>query len=248
MTGKTIIVIPARMGGERLPGKPMLRAGGKPLVRWTYERAKRTKADHVMVATPDEEISDYCVRYQMNYVMTRPDHPTGTARCLEAVSKMRKDVRMDVLVNWQVDEPLAEPHDVDRLIDLAKFSPCIATLVAPFCDQNIPPERDDWYDSNVIKAAVADNGRAFWFSRAPLRGAKLHCGIYAFSVRILGLVEAAKPTELSRAESLEQLAWLQAGLIVRTLATERLLPGVNTPEDWEAFKLTMEEKSDEKDD
>lgn len=254
----TVIVIPARMDSERLPGKPMLMAGGKPLVHWTYDRARRTKADRVIVATPDDEIAVYCQENGLEWRPTLDDTPTGTLRCLEATVFPNPDwtpewmadpkqrwkekkllQQMDVLVNWQVDEPLVEPSDVDRLIEVTQFvEGSIQTLVWDGDVGGCGPKRD------LVKVVTSGGGWIRWFSRATLFAAAeaYHCGVYAFPAKALGAVKEAGTTVMSRAESLEQLAWLEAGLTMRALRMDRLPLSVNTPADWEEFKGIVEEK------
>ncbi len=228
---QTAIVIPARMDSHRLPGKPMLMAGGKPLVHWTYDRARRTNADRVIVATPDEEIMVYCFQNGLRCDLTDPEHPTGTLRCIELVENIQWP---DVVVCWQVDEPLVDPAWVDKMIRLAIDEPDqIVTPVAPADDIQLA-------NPNVTKVAVSGGGWIHWFSRAPMGGTLLHCGVYVFNRRLTPLIKLADTTEMSRAESLEQTAWLEAGLTMRALRMDRLPLSINTPDDWEEFKRIIE--------
>ena len=99
-------------------------------------------------------------------------------------------------------------------------------------------------DPNQVKVAVAESGEALWFSRAPMRGSKLHCGVYLFTAEILRMMGWAPTTELSRTESLEQLAWLEYGYRIHTTQIEKLPLSINTPEDFEKFKQIVEGKND----
>jgi len=113
-TEKCLVVIPARMKSSRLPGKPMLRTMGKPLVHWTYEQAKKSIAERVVVASSDVEILDYCVEHGLDCVKTGEYCLTGSLRCRDAYIRLKSAAH--VLVNWQCDEPLMDPGWVDVLI------------------------------------------------------------------------------------------------------------------------------------
>ena len=231
--GKGIIVIPARMGSKRLPGKPLLQIGKYPLIHHVHERAKQTKADHVIVATPDKEIGRYCQAHSIAWRPTRDDHPTGTHRIEEVFRQMRSDVRIDYVINWQCDEVLLDPKEVDRLIDSMQTTSAIMTLVAAMEEQHKT-------DRSTTKAAMGEGGRVHWFSREPMAGARVHCGVYAFCFNTLRRLALLKPTALSRAESLEQLAWIENGFIVESLEMESLPLAVNTEEDFEKIRELME--------
>src|SRR5262245_9585607 len=113
------IVIPARYGSSRLPGKPLLRATGKYLIQHVYEQARRCHADAVVVATDDERIQRAVESFGGQAMMTRPDHPSGTDRVAEAA----RTLDADVIVNLQGDEPLIEPETVDLLPELLAQDP-----------------------------------------------------------------------------------------------------------------------------
>jgi len=223
------------MASRRLLGKPLLDVGGRPLLRWVYDRAIQTKADRVMVVTPDREIGRYCEDYDLDWRATWDDCPTGTHRCALALSKLGDMPDLRVVVNWQCDEPLVEPGDVDRLIDLFESSPSmsIVTLMAPLTDS-------DWNSPDVTKVAVPKESWepkwAYWFSRAPMRGAMLHCGVYAFRPSTLALLGKVKPTALSKAESLEQLAWIEKGYRIDCLEIGNLPLSINIEEDYHRFQ------------
>ncbi len=241
---KNIIIIPARMASERLPGKPMLMAGGKPLVHWTHDRAKKTKADHVIVTSPDREVARYCRENGLTFWPSSEDCQTGTHRCADVLRYLRRgQPKIDCVVNWQVDEPLADPEAVDRMIHLfgdrarARAMPEVATLVTNMPDDLEAELADPRYvDGDVIKAAVGGAGDAYWFSRAPMLGACLHCGVYAFPPDVLEYIGHLQPTRLSQRESLEQLTWIEEALEIQTVRIGNLPPSINTLEDWEMFK------------
>lgn len=230
--GETLVVIPARMESIRLPGKPMLRAGGWPLVRWTYERAMLTGA-RCIVAVCDREVGAYCQEHRLRWMPTRPEHPNGTSRAAEVYATLRPEIARNVrtVINWQVDEPLVEPSDVARLMQVRLGT--IATLVSPVC-----PEPAD--EPSRVKV-VYSLGRCHWFSRSPMRGAGSHVGVYSFRPFLLEMASLLEPTALSEAESLEQLTWVENGIKVKPVEIEQPPRSINTPEDWEWFKTKREE-------
>ena len=170
---KSVIIIPCRMASQRFPGKAMVEIQGKPLIQWVYIRAQQTKADYVTIATSEMEIAQYCETQGINYYLTGTDHCTGTHRCAEVLMQLSQKMDIGAVINWQGDEPFANPEDANRLIDLILNKDSeIATLATPITN-------DQLADPNVTKV-VESNGVAHWFSRAPMRGSKAHCGIYAF--------------------------------------------------------------------
>jgi len=226
--GKKLIVIPARMGSNRLPGKPLIQIAGKRLLDWTYEAAKQVADSMVIVATPDQEIVRYCRSKEIPCRPTRKDHPTGTHRCAEILDQIKQDVDIDVVVNWQVDEPLVDPKVVNQLMESARLRD-VCTLVASV------------WKRDVVWAAVEHN-RAYWFSRARMVDSLGHCGIYIFVPSVLKTLGKLPTTELSRAESLEQLAWIQDGFEIRVVELRRLPPSVNTFSDVEVVAKILEKR------
>jgi len=227
---RAIIIIPCRLESRRLPEKVMMEVDGKPLVHWTYEQARRTVADSVIVATPDRQIAHYCRDYGFNWWPTSESHPTGTHRCAEVLSHYRGNASVDVVVNWQCDEPLVEPEDVNALIEMARTVSDIATLVSPLAEED-----SENHNSNVTKV-VCCGGKARWFSRAAMGGADAHCGIYAFKSSVLRKLGCMSPSRFSRIESLEQLTWLESGFEIDALSIQRLPLAINDRADFERFK------------
>lgn len=228
---RSIVVIPARMRSERLPGKPLLEAAGKSLVRWTYEQAKKTDADYVIVGTPDREIARHCQDNGMTWMVTSGEHANGTSRCMETYSRLRPEVKACVrtVVNWQVDEPLIPPGCVDGLLRQRMGS--IGTLVHP----TVPLDSD----RNQVKVVYSHN-KCHWFSRAPMRGAGVHVGVYAFCPFLLQMVSLMKVSKHAEAEGLEQLTWVENGIVINPTEIETLPLSINSAEDWERFKAMKE--------
>lgn len=232
-TSKSIIIIPARMDSKRFSGKPMAMAAGKPLVEWTWLQARETNADYVWVITPDREIGRFCQDKGIPWRPSNENMPTGTARCAEFFSSMSNSEGINVVVNWQVDEPLVDPREVNKLIEVVRRRPeSILTLVAPL-------RTGDDHNPNTVKVVVSRFGDCMWFSRSEIDGYG-HCGIYGFSPKTLDTVSRMEQTRLSHAESLEQLTWIENGIKIHATAMGELPLSINSPEDFEKFKQYKE--------
>jgi 3-deoxy-manno-octulosonate cytidylyltransferase (CMP-KDO synthetase) len=238
------IVIPARYGSSRLPGKPLLELAGKPLLQWVYERALRCGADEVLVATDDERIATVARGFGAQVMLTAASHETGTDRIAEVADRAGWDPGV-MVVNLQGDEPLMPAALVQQAAALlaSHVSADIATLAAPL--DNLQA----LLDPNVVKVVTTLQGRALYFSRAPIpwhrdeapagllsqrshEGARRHIGLYAYRVGALRRLAALQPTPLERLERLEQLRALEHGMDIR-VDNAAVLPGpdVNTPDD-----------------
>ncbi|NWG70312.1 MAG: 3-deoxy-manno-octulosonate cytidylyltransferase [Parvularculaceae bacterium] len=249
---KAVIIIPARMASTRLPGKMLLMAGGRPLIQHAYERARASKrASRVVIATDDARILAAARAFGAEAVMTDPAHKSGSERAAEAA----RGLDADIIVNVQGDEPELDPKALDRLIELqGSLKPFASTLVAPF------PERARLDDPAAVKAilgrkvsAPGDSGAAFealYFTRAlapyPRDGAParedyfLHIGVYAFRPDALQTFAQAAEGRLERIERLEQLRILEMGERLLAAVVGDAAPGIDTPEDFAAFKRRVE--------
>lgn len=225
-----IAVIPARYASVRFPGKPLAPLAGRPMILYVMDAARAARRlSGVIVATDDTRIAA-CVREAGGEaVMTSPSAASGTDR----VAEVARTRRADAWVNLQGDEPLMAPENVDRVVDTLMAGPerRIATLTVP-----VDPALAG--DPNVVKAAVARDGRALYFSRSPIPhprhgepAYRKHLGIYAFRPSALEEVAALPPSPLERAESLEQLRWLEAGYAIWAGEGVSDSIGVDTPED-----------------
>ncbi len=241
------VVIPARHAASRLPGKPLLSIAGKPLVQWVWERCCRSGAASVVVATDDERILAAARAFGADAVMTAATHASGTDRVAE-VATLRRYGDGDIVVNVQGDEPLIEPQLVtDLAVALSTRSAAdIATAVAPVRSV------EEFLDPNSVKAVCAQDGRALYFSRAPVpwprdaapqgrpaefAGAWRHIGIYAFRVRSLRRFTQLSPTPLELTEKLEQLRALEQGMVIHCVRLAAAPPaGVDTPADLERVR------------
>ena len=232
---RVVIVIPARYGSMRLPGKPLVPLAGKPMIERVYERAKEAKtAGRVIVATDDERIVKAVEGFGGEARMTRTDHRTGTERIAEVAARTEGDV----FVNVQGDEPLLDPAAVDTAVTSLLEEPvaAIATVAVPIQTPG------DIMDPNVVKTVLDFDGNALYFSRAPIpwvrdTGMKTHArhlkhlGLYVFQREALLEYPTLPQGELERIEQLEQLRWMENGWKVRVAEVEHDAVSVDVPED-----------------
>ncbi len=234
------IVIPARYGSTRLPGKPLADILGKPMVQHVYERALQVpQVHHVVVATDDARVADAVHAFGGQCVMTSPAHPSGTDRLAEVMEQ----VDADVYINLQGDEPLVRPADIARLADgmRADASVQVGTLYHAI------PSREAT-NPNTVKVVLAGNGDALYFSRAPIPyprdGSEMvryfkHVGVYAYRREVLAAYASLPQPMIEQAEKLEQLRLLAAGVRIRGFEVEPTGPGVDTPECLERARALM---------
>jgi 3-deoxy-manno-octulosonate cytidylyltransferase (CMP-KDO synthetase) len=230
---KSVIVIPARYGSTRFPGKSLARLRGRPMIQWVWEAASRSRlTEQVIVATDDDRIADVAAKFGADVVMTKKSHRSGTDRIAEVADK----ISAQLYVNVQGDEPLLAPSAVDDLIRGMAESPRvpIGTLAHPI---GKPAE---WLSPEVVKVVCNRHSEALYFSRSPLpflrawnAKAKLlrHVGIYAYRRAALKTFVSLKPSALEMAESLEQLRALEHGLTIQVIETKYRCLGVDTPAD-----------------
>lgn len=246
------VVIPARYGSTRLPGKPLLDIHGKPMIRWVAEAAARSRADQVIVATDDARIAAAVAKdgeQRIAVAMTRADHRSGTDRLAE-VALQQTWTAETVVVNVQGDEPQLPPALIDQVAALLISRPAaqLATLCTPI--QSL----EEFLNPNVVKVVCDESGLALYFSRAPIpwhrdgavqgiasqtqfKGAYRHLGIYAYRTAALLRLAGTPASSLELAESLEQLRALQDGMRI-AVAQAVTVPGigVDTPEDIERLR------------
>jgi 3-deoxy-manno-octulosonate cytidylyltransferase (CMP-KDO synthetase) len=246
------VVIPARYGAARLPGKVLMPLGGRPIMQWVHERACAAGAGQVLIATDDERIVSAAQSFGAEAVMTAASHASGTDRIAE-VARARRWPATDIIVNVQGDEPLMPPaliRQVARLL-AAHAGAAIATLASPLAAVS------DFLDPNTVKVVSDAAGRALYFSRAPipwsrdgasagiesqreLTLARRHLGIYAYRVAALLELAALAVSALERIEKLEQLRALEAGFDIRVgEACEPPGPDVNTLADLERVRAQI---------
>lgn len=234
---KFMAIIPARYASTRYPGKPLAILGGKTVIQRVYEQVKSV-LDDVYVATDDDRIYSTVTDFGGKAVMTRADHKSGTDRIEEAAEKIGLDA--DVIINVQGDEPFIQPSQIKTLMQLFDAPETqIGTLGKPF-------ESIDAVENPNSPKIVTDNrGFALYFSRSTIpfiRGKERdswfgeypflkHLGIYAYRREVLAEVTKLPMSSLEKAESLEQLRWLQNGYRIRVGLTDIETVGIDTPED-----------------
>jgi 3-deoxy-manno-octulosonate cytidylyltransferase (CMP-KDO synthetase) len=231
-----LAVIPARFASTRLPGKPLVPLGGKPMIERVWDRVRQAASvSGVLVATDDERIRSAVQAFGGQAVMTRSDHRSGTERIAE-VAAARKDI--DIFVNVQGDEPLIDPAAIDQAVEAiqADAEVSVSTLAVPIGNPA------DIMDPNVVKVVLDFDGNALYFSRAPIpwvrdRGGPVHAqhlkhlGLYAFRRDALLEFATFPQGDLERIEQLEQLRWLENGYRIRVAETEHDSVSVDVPED-----------------
>jgi len=234
-------IIPARYASSRFPGKPLADIKGKPMVQRVYEQAIKA-LPIVYVATDDRRIAECVQGFNGNVVLTAASHRSGTDRCAEAIAKIQldRDVKFDVVLNIQGDEPFIDPLQIRQLIacfDTPEVQ--IATLVKPFS------AGEDIFNPNTPKVVVSREGEALYFSRSPIPYLRdiaanewttrhtfyKHIGLYAYRTDILKALSQLAPGSLEVAESLEQLRWLEYGYRIKVAETECETFAVDTPDD-----------------
>lgn len=232
---QVVIVIPARFGSTRLPGKPLVSLAGKPMIQRVYERASlAARAHRVIVATDDERIVKAVESFGGTARMTRPDHRTGTERVAEVAAHEKGDV----FVNVQGDEPLLDPAAVDAAVTALWEEPAaaIATVATPI------KSPADIMDPNVVKTVLDFENNGLYFSRAPIPWVRdtlskiqvrhlKHLGLYVFQRDALLEYPTLPQGELERIEQLEQLRWLENGWRIRVAEVEHDAVSVDVPED-----------------
>lgn len=242
------VVIPARFAASRLPGKLLKDLDGRPMIRHVVERALRSGASSVHVATDDARITDALAECECEVVMTALEHSSGTERLAEACQRIGFAAE-SIVVNVQGDEPLIPPVLIQQCAELLAHNPraSIATLCHPISDL------DELLDPNLVKVVFDTRGSALWFSRAPIPVERegferdfarpgharhwWHFGIYAYTARSIAEYVALPACGAERSEALEQLRALHHGWpIVIEPARETPGPGVNTAADLERVR------------
>lgn len=237
---KAVGVIPARLESVRLPRKMLREICGKPLIRWTYENAKRAASlADVIVATDSPEIEKCVKAFGGKVRMTRSDHPSGTSR----ISEIAGELDAEVLVNIQGDEPLVDVSALDPLVKVFSApSVKVATLAVLKQDEN------EFKDPNVVKLVKDAGDFAIYFSRAPIpcprdgkfRGFLKHLGVYAYRRDFLIKEwKAMKPSLLEDSEKLEQLRILENGHRIRVVTVPKDSVGIDTEADLTAAEKKL---------
>jgi 3-deoxy-manno-octulosonate cytidylyltransferase (CMP-KDO synthetase) len=223
-----MVIIPARYGSQRLPGKPLLMIHGKSLIQRVCERVRQATAiDHFCVATDDILIYNHVKKLGFDVVMTRYDHPSGTFRCAEVLNQFPMVTHV---INVQGDEPMIDADMIDAMAKhIVKQSGLqVATLIHQIT------RIDDLHNPNVVKVVVNTAGEAMYFSRQPIPYVRdipadqwlsqgvfyKHIGMYAFTAPALKAIEKLPVHPHEMLEKLEQLTWLSNGFTIHCVETE----------------------------
>jgi len=237
---KFIGIIPARYNSTRFPGKPMVMIDGKTMIQRVYEQASKSALlSKVVIATDDERIEQHIKSFNGNVVMTCNSHLSGTDRCFEAIEKIGKS-NYEIVVNIQGYEPFIQPEQIDLLGACFHSS---ATQIATLIKQITTT--DELLNSNTPKVVFNNKKEALYFSRAALPHYRdippqlwldkhsyfKHIGIYAYRIEVLESLVKLKPSALERAESLEQLRWIENGYTIQLASTTIESIAIDAPED-----------------
>jgi 3-deoxy-manno-octulosonate cytidylyltransferase (CMP-KDO synthetase) len=246
------VVIPARYGSTRLPGKPLLDIAGKPMVQRVWEQARRSSAGQVVIATDDARIQDVARGFGAEVCMTSPQHPSGTDRLQQVAAEMAwQDDH--IVVNVQGDEPLIPPGVINQVAANLTHNggAGIATLREKI------ESVDELLNPNAVKVVCDNRGMALYFSRAaipwpreafmdgqhsmPTSGCWYrHIGIYAYRTAFLHEYVTWEPAQLEVVEQLEQLRALCNGVDIHVASAQEGVPGgVDTPQDLEAVRSLL---------
>lgn len=233
-------VIPARLGSERLPRKPLQIIAGRPLIEWVWRRARAFDVlDALVVATDSAEIAAACAAFGGDAVLTSAAHESGTERVAE-VAALPSFRGFDVVVNIQGDEPFITAEQVGEAVGLVRAGWDVGTVASTLDTASA------WRDPAVVKVVRNGEGGALYFSRAPIPHARgrepteaelasdlclRHIGVYAYSPAALARWVALPATALERLERLEQLRPLAAGLRIGVAVVDAAEGGIDTPED-----------------
>ena len=242
MEKQTAIIIPARYGSSRLEGKPLLRAAGKYIIQWVWEKASKCKGiDRVIVATDDERIYNACQEFGAEVEMTSTEHKSGSDRIAE-VAKRHEEI--GYIINLQGDEPLIEEANIElvRKGVVEDDTADISTLVREITDM------DEVINPNLVKCIFDVNNYAMYFSRSKIPYERNegkskfygHLGIYGYKKEALFKMTSLPQTTYEMAESLEQLRALQNGMKIKVAVVDNIPVGIDTLEDFQKFKSLVE--------
>ena len=237
-------LIPARYASTRFPGKPLVDIAGKSMIQRVFEQAKKCRQlDEVVVATDDERILNHVLEFGGNAIMTSTEHQSGTDRCAEVSLQYPE---FDVIINIQGDEPFIDPEQISKVISCFESPDTqLATLVKKIVSEQ------ELFNPNSPKVIINKNSEAIYFSRLPLpyiRGQEQenwlnhftffkHIGIYGYRADILQQVTKLPVSSLEKAESLEQLRWIENGYKIKVAETDLETYAIDTPEDIVNLKM-----------
>jgi 3-deoxy-manno-octulosonate cytidylyltransferase (CMP-KDO synthetase) len=238
---ETLLLIPARMGSSRLPGKPLADIGGLPMIAHVLRRAEAAGIGQAVVATDSEAVAAAVEKIGGRAILTRADHVSGSDRIYEALEALDPERRVDLVVNVQGDLPTIAPADIRAALGpLTDPSVDIATLAAETAD---PPELTNPNVVKVIGSFIAPARiHASTFTRADAVGPGPHyhhIGLYAYRRAALERFVNLSPSENEKRERLEQLRALDAGMRIDVAVVESIPLGVDTPEELERARRML---------
>ncbi|HQE11807.1 MAG TPA: 3-deoxy-manno-octulosonate cytidylyltransferase [Flavipsychrobacter sp.] len=246
---KILGIIPARYASTRLPGKPLVDILGKTMIQRVYEQAKKAmRLTKVVVATDDERIAANVTAFGGEVVMTDANHPSGTDRCFEASQKLGAEY--EYIINIQGDEPMIDPLQIDSLAAILNGEVELATLIKETFDV------EELKNTGEVKVVMNTRNEALYFSRAIIPFIKevplenwlahhryfLHVGMYAYRKDILEAISKLSVSSLEKAESLEQLRWLEHGFKITSSLTDLPCYSVDTPDDLNKVIQLIQQK------
>src|SRR5690606_9427694 len=231
---KIIGIIPARYASTRFPARSLAVINGKSMIRRVYEQVSQSSAlNDVVVATDHQEIYDHVKAFGGAVCMTKETHVSGTDRCHEALTQ--QNVRYDYVINIQGDEPFIQPEQIDLLAGMLDGITEIATLAKAITQTEL------LFNPNVVKVVVSSGMEALYFSRSPIPHVRnapesewltkhkffKHIGMYAYRADVLERITQLPVSNLEKAESLEQLRWLENGFRIRLAETHTETIGID---------------------
>ncbi len=242
---RAVIIIPARYGSTRFPGKPLVMIAGKPLIQHVFDRCQKARrVDRIIVATDDRRIAECAFNFGAEVELTPSKLPSGTDRVAHVAANLKK---APIIINVQGDEPLLDPRLIDRLVEEMQATRNMPMITAA----TVFPRGADISSPHAVKVVVDQNNDALYFSRSVIpfqRDAQAgrkppiylrHLGIYGYRRNFLIQLVKMKPTMLEQAEQLEQLRALDCGARIRVLKTTHRSPGVDTPDDVPAVEALL---------
>ena len=247
---KVVGIIPARYASTRFPGKPLALIKGKPMIQRVYEQALKAKLDAVVVATDDARIADAVMDFGGQYVMTSPNHRSGTDRCRETLDLLEN--QYDAVINIQGDEPFIDPRQIGMMRDLISRDDTVLASLAKRIE-----DEEELFSPNTVKVVMDKEGNALYFSRNPIPFMRnedrkdwlskgvfyKHIGIYAYKAEALRQIAEMQPSTLEMAESLEQLRWLENGLRIRMGITQEENVSIDEPSDIDKAERFVENQT-----
>lgn len=237
---KIVGIIPARYASTRYPGKPLIVIQGKTMIQRVYEQASQSSLlTKVVVATDDERIANHVRDFGGEAVITREAHPSGTDRCFEALQLL--DETFDYVINIQGDEPFLDPEQINELARACDGNAELLTQMIKVSSEEL------LHDPGEVKIVLNSREEALYFSRTVIPFLKgvdpsqwhlhhdyyRHVGLYAYRRDILESITRLQPSSLEKAESLEQLRWLQHGFKIKLVRTNFESHCIDTPQDLE---------------